>query len=351
LKSFEYESLELSSSHALLFYINNLAQKWTFTNPYFLSLQALLLNQKEIKIDNLRTQRLFHFLAKIIIDEINLDRTGVQDTIKTLKDLMDNFSNNKRSIDGEKIIHSLFLINILNIFNYKIHYNVLNIESIKNILKLIETENKSILNMKIVLCKLYSIEYNYEIIINNDYDLILSLLYDRICLSHPDTRNERTLIDFYLKQKELEDKDIFSSISDNSKGRVLEIALILKAIVGKGLYLPEIEKDQYLSTYAKNALLPKYYQIIDKMNQIVIRGIKVPVWGLIFLYFIIEIFIFSFPLASNSIAIPYTGIEIPLDYIRELPITYLTMLNAVIICSYLYFREYVTKKQMRDSKW
>lgn len=345
------DTTELSSSHVLLYHIKFLARDWSFTNPYFQSLRALFFNSEQIHLTNLRTQQLFHFLAKIIVDEIKEDKSKIKNNIDQINQLIEAFSINKRTDDGEKVLRSVYIINILRLLNRKLHHNAVQSDLVKTFLENIIPVNNTSLNMRIILCFLYSMEQNDELNIDDDYDLVLSLLYDKLQLSRPDKRNEKILIDYYVKQKELEQKDYSRIVSESSKGRVLEIAIVLEAIVGKGLYLPDLEKEQYLSTYANTIIISKYNSIINKMHEFELYNVKISLWLLNILFYALEVIIFLMPQATNSITIPLIGIEVNLEFIRKLSISHVLLFNAIITGTFLYYVVSRTKRQIKDKKW
>ena len=57
------------SENAIVYQISNLARNWQLSNPFFISLRGLLLDEK-FSLGKLRLQQEYNFIAKIIEDEV-----------------------------------------------------------------------------------------------------------------------------------------------------------------------------------------------------------------------------------------------------------------------------------------
>jgi len=329
------ENESIQSSNDIVYYISKISKEWALSNPYNIALRALLGNYSSIEYQPTSSMGHQLFITEFMCKTINNEKI-TDEFLKDLYKLIDEFHTDKIKKNGELIIETFFIIYIVNLLEHDKIFKKIKINKIKSFLNDYNPVNDQYTNIKKILCKVYGIENNDKSVCNDDYTLALNLLYLRLSLNDEKNRDQNTLLDYYAKQKILSDNIFSQSLnSERIRGRVLEIALIMKASSGKGLFLPEIEKIQYLSSFARKL-------IINQMNLLYLKGstfefneYKIPYWIVPLPFLILEAIIYMNPQVINSISISF--IEVSVDNLLSLSYSFILVLNGIILTIYLYF--------------
>jgi len=287
-------------------------------------------------------------MAKIIQDEINQDKIEIKNNINYINNLIDNYLNSMVVTLGNNLIYYLYIINILHFLNKSIHFQNFNKNKMILFLENYDSELNELFNIKKILDLIYLNKLLYKEEIKSDHDLALNLLYQKILLSSLENRKKEILVDYYIKQKKLENMD-FSSVSSNkAKLDLLKIAIILKAINGKGLYLPELEKEQYLSKYSQELIQDKYKNILYNLNMVEIYKYNINAWKIILIFFILEIIVKKYP---SFFGLSLLFLSIDLSFISNFKIEIILLLNGLIITTFLSYLNHKTKKKLGEISW
>jgi len=346
---------EISSLNSLVFHISKSAKDFDLSENYYRALKSLLLEEKSyIKFEDYRKE--YDFMAKIIFDEISNKNSGVRENIKKINELIGDYLQTRDSSKGKLLLNCLFHIFLLKLLDHNEHVSGIQSDNIKNFLNEYnppvgeETYIHNVLSL-FYLGRAKIIEIKNE----NEIELALNLLYYRIKIAKDDEKTKENRLEYYTRQKALEEKiNISPSQSPTVQGRLIKIAVILKAISGNGLYIPETEKERYISTFAK--------AYIKQENNFTIRGvancIKIKVWGIEFnpslwllalIFSIMELILVLIPkslyLLSNASSYPI--IKFIVDCSNN-PVIFI-LINGVIIVTLLLWRQkYINKKHPID---
>ena len=344
---------EFGSINSIVYHISNISKSWDLKNYYHLALRDLLLLNESTQIDvnSLRVKQEYHFVAKIIVDELKNNVKNIKNNGKEISLLLKRYLKNKKQKDGDNVTLFLFYIFLLKLLNRDKHFRQLGPKEIKQFLETYQSQNNIFNCFQNVLSLYHSVNIDKitEKETNDDLELSINLLYDRLKLTETSKRDKNNIVDYYIKQTQLEKIDVSSISSEQTKGRLLQISIILKAATGNGLYLPEIEKEQYLSKFTQKIFREKYLKILEDSNSIKIRGISIYNWLAVFLFFLLEALIFSLPNFVESITV--FGININTKALAELPIWVIILINGLIMVTYLLIHKYNLAKRIGDEKW
>lgn len=341
---------ELMSENALVFHISKISKSWNLINPYFISLRDLLLEDSGTKLNNLRKQQEYHFIAKIINDEINNRKNEINRNSKEISLFIKKYLKSKQQSLGDYIIRDLFYVFILRLLGKTAHFDKLDKNKIKAFLSNYQTQSGNIINFHKILSLFYLGIYDKQKseIVESNLDLSINILFNRLLLANNEKREKSQLIDYYLKQNLVEKIDLTSS-SENSKGKLLEIAVILKSANGKGLYIPEIEKEQYLSSFTQSIFREKYLTMLKESSSMKFFRSRIPLWSLILLFFVLESLVFLLPNFFETISIG--NFSIPTTEIVKLPIWVILIINGIIMAVLIYVIQIHLNKRIREEKW
>lgn len=337
----------ISSANALVYYVEKISKDWSFDNPYYQSLNALFhsLNDFNLEIENSKQQ--YHIIAQLIQDELNDNIKNIKLNVKYIEDLINEYNKNLNQNIGDLILSYLFFIYLLKLLNKNTHYSELNNEIIKKFLSKYNSDKSININYKKILEIKYLNVINDKEFITNDYELALEMLYKKILISNNLYRKKEYLMDFYIKQNKIENINI-NYASDKGKSNLLEIVLILKAINNEGLYIPELEKENYISTYANEIIREKYLDMISEITSVNFKFIKISNWLFFIIIIIIELIIVKY---SDFITIPLGFIEIDSNVIDEFGIYLKILLNGLILLGYILYLNHKTIKKVKELKW
>jgi len=341
---------ELANENALVYHISKISKSWNLNNPYFLSMQDLLLGRSGTKLKNLRKEQEFHFIAKIINDELNKNNKEVKDNCRQISFLLNSYLNKKQQKDGDKTIRFLFYVFLLKLFNKNNHFKCIDNKKVKKFLMEYKTLSSNLKKFHKILSIYYLglIEEVGKEEIKDNFDLSLSILYQRLLLSGKSRREKNRLIDYYLKQSVIEKIDL-TATSEISKGKLLEIAVILKSANNKGLYIPQIEKEQYLTAFSKKIVREKYLSILKDISSIKLLKSKIPLWLVILGFFLLESLVFALPNFIESISIG--SLSISTRTLLNLPIWSILIINGLIISLFLFIIQRNINKRISDERW
>ena len=338
---------KISSTSALVYHIEMISKSWKFENPYYNSLKSLFHDLIKVDLDINNSKQQYHIIAKIICDEINKNITNIKDNANEIKELIDEYLLNMNQNKGDIILCYLFNIYLLNILDKNTHFIKIEKEMVCNFLKQHQSDNIKYKNYKKILDIIYLNIITKEENIRDYYDLALELLYKRILISNTEYRNEDYLLDYYIKQNEIEKLNI-NMESEISRGNLLEIALVLKAVNSKGLYIPELEKENYISNYSKEIVSEKYLDVISDITKVNIKNFEIQNWLLFVVIILIELFVATFP---DYISIPLGLLEINSSIIHKFNIHIIIVLNGIISLGYIIYLYYKTNKKVKSLKW
>lgn len=339
---------EISSVNAIVYHIVNISKSWQLNNPYFVALRNILLEKFDTPKD-IRSQQEFHFIAKVIADELKNNKSEIRNNTKKISDFLSNYIKERNQKNGDEALRLIFNILILKLLNRKGHFNNLNQNKVKEFLSLYQTQKSNFKNFQKILSLVHSVDQQgTEEYINDDLDLALNLLYSRLLFNEESKRDNNKLVDYYLKQTRLEKIETTTS-SERTKGNLLEIALILKATTGKGLYIPEIEKEQYLSRFTKTLFREKYINILKETNSVKIFNFKLPNWVVVLSFFTLEAIVFALPNFVESLS--FGTFSISTGALMQLPLWVILIINGIIISLYLFLLQRRANKRIGDEKW
>lgn len=343
----KYESV--TATNDVVYYISKISSSWELSNPYFLALRALLLCDDAFDLGDLRGQQHYLFIANIMQNTLK-DSNELKNIRKKIGKRLEEYDTTRKEENGDLIIDSIFMLFLLKILNYKSQLEKISEEKIRMFLNTYKPIKSNYINIKKILCFLFGVDNNDDAIYINEYDVALNLMYLKLLLSKNVFRTEGILIDYYVKQRELEER-IFDMgfSSERSKGRVLEIALVLKAVNGDGLYIPDIEKNQYLSTFAQELVRTKIESLYTEASHFEVKQFKIPFWFLPSFLFVFEAIIYSYPEIVDSISILF--IELGIANIILIPFAFILLLNGAILSLFMYYVNYRVRKRISDKKW
>jgi len=341
---------EPTNENAFVYHISKISKSWNLNNPYFSSLRDLLLNKSGTQLKNLRKEQEFHFIAKIINNELNKNDREIKNNCKQISSSLNRYLKRKQQGDGDKTIRSLFYIFLLKLHNKNKHFQCLNKSTVKKFLTEYKTSSSNLINFHKVLSLYYlgNIDKSKNETINDNLDLSVNILYQRLLLSDKSKREKNNLIDYYLKHNAIEKIDL-TATSERSKGKLLEVAVILKSANGKGLYIPEIEKEQYLSAFTKSIIREKYLAILKDISNLKLFKTKLPVWSIILAFFLIESLVFTLPNFIESISIGVLSISI--KALSDLPVWVVLIINGLIISLFIFIIQKNINKRINDERW
>ena len=339
---------ELTNENAFAYHISKISKSWNLENPYNISLRDLLLEKTPTQLKNLRENQEFHFIAKVINDELN--NKDVKNNCKRIKELIDNYLKNKKQKDGDDLLHFLFYVFLLKSLNKDSHFKRISREKTEKFLVEYKTHLSKFRNFHKVLSLYYlgKAENHEKEEIKDDVDLAVNILYKRLLLSNENTRDESLLIDYYLKQCELEKIDLTAE-SEITKGKLLELVVILKSASGKGLHIPEIEKEQYLSAFAKDIVRKKYLSILKDIGTIRLGKLNTSVWSMVFGFFLLESVIFLLPEFIESIKLGVLSINT--KALVSLPIWSILIINGIIVALFLFIMTKNINRRLTQEEW
>jgi len=338
-----------TNENAFVFHISKISKSWNLKNPYFSSLRDLLLEKSGNHIKGIRKEQEFHFIAKMINDELN-NSNEIKSNCKQIHSLLSNYLKRKQQKEGDKTIRFLFYAFLLKLLNKNKHYKSLNEEKVKKFLIEYKTPSSNLRNFHKVISLYFlgNINDQEKEEINDNLDLSVNILYQKLLLSEKAKREKSNLIEYYLKQSNLERIDL-TATSEMSKGKLLEIAVILKSANGKGLYIPEIEKEQYLSAFTKSIVREKYLSILKDISTIKVFKSKMPVWSAILGFFLLESLVFYLPNFIESISIGTFSIST--KALSGLPIWSILIINGLIISLFIFVIQRNINKRVSDERW
>ncbi len=340
---------ELKSQNALVYHISTLSQDWKITNPYNSMLRCLLTNKPcNLDLQTLRQNQEYHFIAKMIYDETTLNNEAVKKNTNKILAMIKKVQKNKQQSDADSVIRCIYYVLIMSLLGKRLHYDILPTNQVRDLLKEVKTESHNLQHLNRILCFVYNVNSELvDIDIDDDIALSLDLLYRRLILCNQENRDKNALIEYYTKQSKLDDIDLTSVSSEKTQGKLLEIAVNLKATTGNGLYIPEIEREQYLSNFTKDILRKKYSDIISKENTVSFFGLSLPIWLALLTIFLIEAVIFSVPNYVESISLGFVSIST--KPLMELPISAIIAINGVAIVIYFFYRERKLKYRVSNA--
>jgi hypothetical protein len=324
----------ISSLNSIVYHTARLSQSWDLKNPYFIALRCLVCEDEDFKVPALSTEQIYHLLAKMIFDELSGNGKEIKANSEKIIELMGYYSSGRQQKTGDEAVILVFYTYLMSLLNRKRHFERLNEDSVKQFLESYKAQdNRNKLFYNILSLRFLGKHYEDNFRLDDEFEVALSLLHNSLLLSEESLRKEELLVDYYLKQNKLEQTELYKDSSEKAKGRFLEVALILKASSGKGLYIPSTEKGIYLSTFAKETLGQKYVASVDSALK-PIWGI--PIWLLIPILFFIEAIILGIPMLFNSFQ--PLGIGINTEYAAGLPIWLILIINglALGILAYVY---------------
>lgn len=351
---------KIQSINPIVYHISALAQEWDLTNPYFIALRSLLIEETiNVKKLNIRFSQDYHFASKIIIDEINKENNGIDQNIKEINGLFSSFQSKKQQKDGDRLIISLFHVLLLKFLDRGFHLNKLNDEKkIKSTLLSYHTENKE-LNGYFSILKLFYLKEESNLSEEKNFEalsLTISLLYDILLLKDEDMRDKKNLINYYLKQLKLEESDLPLLNSENSQGKYLKIAIMLKTLSGKGLFIPEIEKEQYLSRFTKKLFRNRYIGVLNELNQT-----KIPFtswsfirWKFPLIVFFLELCFYWLGKLVSAITLPFVEIDIsnlPINQFYPYRVEIIIIFNAALFAYLAHYNHMIVEQNISDEKW
>jgi hypothetical protein len=216
--------------------------------------------------------------------------------------------------------------------------------------------NKPYSKLKRIVSLFYGFEYSQEHDESSDLiDLSLDILSDRLILSRDKTRNKEVLMRYYAKRTLLDNKELVSS-SEKAKTDLLIVALLIKSSSGSGLYLPEIEKDSYLSRFANEIVKEKYLKKFDEVNSLKFNlfgklDVKLPLWLVFAILFGLELCIFILPNIVSPLANIIGGDKFESLYnlllnLQSLPLWLTILINGLIVGLLLYIQQKYIKKKI-----
>ena len=342
---------ELSSINAFVYHVSQLSKNWEFSNPYFLGLKAVLLDEAVvIDTKTLSEGQEYHFIAKMISDEYS-NKNGVESNVSKILSQIEKYLLERNVKVGANITLYLFYAAVMEFNGKGQHFNGLDkrSEKIKAFLGNFKASNSNLSNMEKILSLIYGVEAQDSLETNDNLDLALNSLYDRIALTKVVKRDKGVLADYYLKQYKLENSGLSKASFEKSRGNAVEIAVILKSAAGKGLYIPEIEKEQYLSGFTQKLFREKYAKYINESNSFKLWGLNLPSWFVVLCVFILEAIIFYLPNFGASIQIGF--LSIPTNILLELPIWAVLIIDGGLIALYIYIQQKKINKKLGEEQW
>jgi len=163
------------------------------------------------------------------------------------------------------------------------------------------------------------------------------------------TRTKEKVIDYYIKQQRLEKIDIENVTSELSMLKLLEVAVILKAASGKGLYLPELEKEQYLSNVSMEIVKEKYLTILNDSFSNTFYKIRLPSWFGYLILFAAESAIFLAPNIFDSVQ--FGPVAIKLSVLLSIPVWALLLGNGILVILYDKYTKKKLENKVKALKW
>lgn len=328
-------------------YIKSLSSSWEFSETYANTLNSLLNDSfKDIKIKNAKKD--YDFFAKILVDGANKNKRGLKENLLIISGFIQDFEKTKNLSVLKKIFLSLFHLIILDMLLNKNFSSKFKTPNLEKILQENLTEDEELNFYKhIILTYLFGkVDNKFKITSDFGQDIeksCLKLFYLYILISKEPFRQEEHLLEFYTTNSLIEKKILSMGFGNKDKLKLLKSAIILKVISGKGLYLPEIEREQYISSFAQKIVKDHYKSRLDDLDKIK----KIPSWVFYPIILIIEALTLLFPKISELMpqSVPLVGdIFKYLGFLGYLPLWAILMINALLLGLGLYIqRKYINK--------
>jgi hypothetical protein len=338
-----------SNINSFVYFVTQKSEGWKLSSSYNCALRWLLDEKKQFVLPpNLSINQEYNFIAKIIFNEKNKSKKEVDKNCKIIIGKIDEFFKTKKQEYGESLLIILFHIAILNSLEKRLHFLTLNKHKNK-IGKFLEEYNhlndEKYQNYSSFLKIEYNNQYTQRLNINNRslVGLASSLLYDLKYIKNPSKRDKTILMDIYLKQMQIEEKGSINPSNESSQGEFLETAIILKAGLGEGLYLPEIERDQYFSNFSKEIVEEKFKKIIREGNHFELFSLSLPDWSWLIAILFMELFLLILP---QSTSINIYLITISGEFLSNNPLL-LLVANSIIFLIYLIISKRKINKRIK----
>lgn len=230
------------------------------------------------------------------------------------------------------------------------YFNIFSIEDVHSILNSV-VENNSLLDAKrITLRTLILNENNEKLNPNNDiYLLTLKYLIDSQNLNL--NSDEKTLIEFYLLQKNIEESS--KGLIESRNPIIFEITYLLDIITSEGLFLNRIEKLSYLSNSGRELLTNRFLSIVNSSFNPKLKWITIPLWCFPIIIIGVQI-LFYFALETNVIeGFEPFGIslkkEILAEIIKSLPVYVILIFNCIVFVALIFLlKKSITNKVKND---
>ena len=199
---------EISNNSALVYYISNNSKTWTLQNPYFIALRSLLTGKIEDQ-RNLRIQQEFHFIAKVIYDELRNDGRQVMINTRKISDIIKSYLSDRNQKHGDEVLRLIFYVLVMKFLDKGRHYRSLDQTGIKKFLSSYKTDYDVLKSFQRISSLVYSVtQQEADDESNSNLSLALDLLYNRLLFNDGSKREKASLVDYYVKQTTLEKIDL-----------------------------------------------------------------------------------------------------------------------------------------------
>lgn len=253
---------KINSLNSIVFHVSSLATNMSPKLDYHKCMKYLLLEEKNKPSVSLGPT---DYNTKLLFGEIS---KNTRENITRINTQLENYFQKKESPLGKILLNEFFHLLLLKFLGYNQQESKINSEDIKLFLEQYVPQREEIYLYNVLSLFYLGKEGTFGDKSENDEELVIRLLYYRIKIYLSKTNIEKYRTEYYTLQKTLEEKINLNHSTDISAGKLLKVALILKAVVGNGIYLPEKEKELYLSKFAKIILEVSIQEIIkDAIKQ------------------------------------------------------------------------------------
>lgn len=341
---------EINNEFSIVFYVKNNPHLFTSENLFYKTLQNILTDGKVIERAKFKENQIYGFIAKILNDTFLNNDNEFAEIKRKVNEKISSFRVNKNRNTFEELLEILFYSWLIKMKGKDNYFNIFSIEDVHSILNSV-VENNSLLDAKrITLRTLILNENNEKLNPNNDiYLLTLKYLIDSQNLNL--NSDEKTLIEFYLLQKNIEESS--KGLIESRNPIIFEITYLLDIITSEGLFLNRIEKLSYLSNSGRELLTNRFLSIVNSSFNPKLKWITIPLWCFPIIIIGVQI-LFYFALETNVIeGFEPFGIslkkEILAEIIKSLPVYVILIFNCIVFVALIFLlKKSITNKVKND---
>lgn len=321
-----------TSTFSVVYYASNIRflQSWELS-PFYHALRQALCGESFVYPEHLRRQQHYHFLGKIVLDEEARNGSEIRQNLKHVSKKLTLYQKNKSTQLATELNNIYFYCWLLNLLDRNLHYENLNHKALREIVKQTDLQDSITRRQNEILKLFFWGIQRYETKETDDLvESSLDLLYSRVRLAKNELKESPARLDYYVLQSRVENISTKSINANDPK--IFEAALILKVVTQNGLFIPESEKDEYLSIQMKSLVFDKYLAILRSSFRFKLFKLRLPIWILPIIIFLVQFLLFQFPEYIEGVE-PF-GVSIKLQnfnqFVKSIPLYAILAFNAIL---------------------